>query len=57
MRYKIMNFDQKDKKDKKDNKIENTEETTLKKNYEYESFDSYIISLWHRRNRMQCFTN
>ena len=54
MRYKIMNFDQ---KDKKDNKIENTEETTLKKNYEYESFDSYIISLWHRRNRMQCFTN
>ena len=50
-----MNFDQ---KDKKDNKIENTEETTtLKENYEYESFDSYIISLWHRRNRMQCFTN
>ena len=50
-----MNIDQ---KDKKDNKIENTEETTLQENYENESFDdSYIHSLWHRRNRMQCFTN
>lgn len=49
-----MNIDQ---KDIKDNKIENTEETALQENCEYESFDSYIRSLWHRRNRMQCFTN
>ena len=48
MRYKIMNFDQ---KDKKDNKIENTKETTLQENYDYD-----IDFLWHRRNRMQCFT-
>ena len=50
-----MNIEQ---KEMKDNKIENTEETTLQENCENESFDdSYIRSLWHRRNRMQCFTN
>ena len=48
-----MNLDQ---KDIKDNNIENTEETTLQENYDYESNDYYIDFLWHRRNRMQCFT-
>ena len=48
-----MNIDQ---KEMKDNKIENTEEITLQENYEYESNDYYIDFLWHRRNRMQCFT-
>ena len=48
-----MNIDQ---KEMKDNKIENTEEITLQENYDYESNDYYIDFLWHRRNRMQCFT-
>ena len=49
-----MNIEQ---KEMKDNKIENVEETTLQENCESESFDYYIRSLWHRRNRKQCFTN
>ena len=48
-----MNIDQ---KEMKDNKIDNNEEITLQENYEYESNDSYIDFLWHRRNRMQRFT-
>ena len=49
-----MNIDQ---KEMKDNKIENAEETTLQENYDYENSDYDIDFLWHRRNRMQCFTN
>ena len=44
-----------EKNSMKDSNIENTEDTTLQENCEYESFDSYIHSLWQKQFRpLQC---